>query len=124
MNKITKTQLKELHDKCAQVVSEIDNECRERKKIAQQPFSEMLEQYYDENIQDVNGKTIHEGFTIRNLINNNLYKVKRRGMQYIFGELLFNNRIVCLKIKEGGELSKKETDFGQSDFSILCVENE
>lgn len=87
------------------------------------PFMAMLEQYYDEQLADKNEKPVKVGSIITN--GKDKFKVKNRGMQFVFGEMLFNPRVICVKLhprqtnfREG----KVERHFHPSDLKSFEIE--
>lgn len=75
---------------------EYDNKIQEMEK----PLLALLEVYYDENLKDKKDQSVRKGNTITNGKSN--YYVHDRGMQFVFGTMLFNPRIICKKIDEKG----------------------
>jgi hypothetical protein len=94
---ITEEQLKALYNECAAKVSGITTEAVRQKNEVRKPFDEMLEQYYDEKIIDVAGRPMQVGMLIKHVKTGRQYKVIDRGMQFVLGELMFNNHVTCLK---------------------------
>jgi hypothetical protein len=67
------------------------------------PYLELLEKYYDEKLIDINGKSVNVGDFITN--KKATFKVINRGMQFVFGEMMFNPRVICQKLRDNGEPS-------------------
>lgn len=74
----------------------IEKEFDEKFKNASKSYLEMLEKYYDEQLVDSTGNSIKIGCIIsKNKVN---YEVVDRGMQFIFGEMLYNPRVRVRKL--------------------------
>jgi hypothetical protein len=78
------------------------------------PFNELLEKYYDEHLTDGNGKSIQIGDIISN--GKRALKVVMRGMQFCFGEMMMNPRVMCLKLKDFKEAKGKEIHIFPSEL--------
>lgn len=70
-------------------------------KEVEAPYLELLEKYYDEKLIDINGKSVNIGDIITN--GKATFKVINRGMQFAFGEMMFNPRVMCQKLRDNGE---------------------
>ncbi|HAY3590633.1 TPA: hypothetical protein JRX31_000314 [Elizabethkingia anophelis] len=85
---------------------ERDKQYTEYKKQLEEinkPFFELLELYDDQILLDKNNSPVKIGHTITD--GKNKYKVHYRGMQCVFGELLFNSRVFCKKVSEDGKIA-------------------
>lgn len=60
------------------------------------PFYQMLEKYYDENLTDSNGNSVVVGDKF--LIGKHQYEVVDRYMQTVLGTMMFNPRVICVKV--------------------------
>ena len=77
-------------------------------EILTMPIREMLEQYGDEQCIDKNNLPVR----VRDIMSDgkNDYVVTKRGMQSLFGIMLFNSRIICKKINSDMSLNPKAKD--------------
>ncbi|MCT4181619.1 hypothetical protein BAS06_09330 [Elizabethkingia miricola] len=100
---VTKEELIEMHGKIqfaaepihrerTKFLKEIENKLEELHK----PLVELLEVYNDENLKDKNDSPVRIGDIITD--GKYEYKVHHRGMQSVFGNMLFNPRVLCKKI--------------------------
>lgn len=76
-----------------------------RLEVIYNPLFRLLDIYNDENLIDKNGQAIRIGDVITD--GKNLYKVENRGMQTVFGNLLFNPRVLCKKTDKSGFIAPK-----------------
>ncbi|RQO37928.1 hypothetical protein DBR39_13650 [Chryseobacterium sp. KBW03] len=66
----------------------------------EKPIMDLIEAYYDENLTDKNNAIVQIGMTITNG-KSKLY-IHSRGMQFIFGHIVFNPRVMGKKIDDKG----------------------
>jgi hypothetical protein len=90
-------------------------------KQLEAPYLEMLEKYYDEKLIDINGVSVKIGNTVSN--GKISYKVINRGMQFVFGEMMFNPRVICQKIRASGDTARysKEKHIHPSELKEFTV---
>jgi DNA integrity scanning protein DisA with diadenylate cyclase activity len=86
--------LQPLHEEYAIITEEYNAKCT---KI-EQPFLDLIEQYYDEQLLDKNKNSIRVGYQLK--LGKKTYKVINRGMQFVFGEILFNPRVMIQCIEK------------------------
>lgn len=125
---ITKEELTASYQKLDSDLEPLRTELAEAKanfdlkaKEAELPFLKMLEMYYDENLVDINGKPVKVGDIITN--GKATYKVINRGMQFVFGQMMFNPRVMCQKIRDAGNVAaySKEKHIHPSDLKLYAV---
>lgn len=104
---ITREQILEAQEEATRKTDLIREEFEKIKKEYQSKFSELekplmdlIEAYYDENLTDKNNKAVKVGTTITNG-KSKLY-IHNRGMQFIFGTIIFNPRVMGKKIDDKG----------------------
>lgn len=83
-------------------------------------FKKVLEQYYDQQLLDKDGNSVKNNAIITN--SKDFYQVIERGMQIIFGTLIFNNRVICRKLDKNMIAGKKDFSFNSKDLKefTLC----
>lgn len=91
------------------------------KKELEDSFKVTLEQYYDQQLLDKNGNPVKNNSIITN--GKYFYQVNERGMQIIFGTMLFNNRVNCKKLDKDLRPSKKEHSFSARDLKDFVVQH-
>lgn len=91
------------------------------KKELEDKFKTTLEQYYDQQLLDKNGYSVKINSTISD--GKNFYKVIERGMQIIFGNMLFNNRVTCRKLGKDLMIGKKDFSFSTRELTDFVVQN-
>lgn len=91
------------------------------KKELEDSFKVTLEQYYDQQLLDKNGNPVKINSIITN--GKDFYQVTKRGMQIIFGTMLFNNRVTCKKLDKDLRPGKKEHSFSASDLTDFVVQD-
>ncbi|AGN89436.1 hypothetical protein LVDJXP189_2210010 [Flavobacterium psychrophilum] len=89
------------------------------KKERNDTFKIILEKYYDERFLDKEGTPIKIGDTISD--GKSFYYVSDRGMQMIFGTMIFNNRITCKKLDKDLRIGKKDFSFFPRDLTDFVV---
>jgi hypothetical protein len=89
------------------------------KKQMNDSFAIILEKYYDERFLDKESVSIKIGDTITD--GKNSYSVSDRGMQMIFGTMIFNNRITCKKLDKDLKIGKKDFSFSVRELADFVV---
>lgn len=86
-------------------LAEAKKEFYQAARVEENLFEELILKYYDETLIDANGKPVRVGDTISN--GKHIYEVVNRGMQFVFGTMMFNPRVMCRKL---GSLSNRGRD--------------
>ncbi len=91
------------------------------KKELEDSFKATLEKYYDQQLLDKNENPVKNNSIITD--GKDFYQVTERGMQIIFGTMLFNNRVNCKKLDKDLRLGKKEHSFSARDLTDFVVQH-
>lgn len=99
-----------------QALNEAKLKFKEAADEVEKPLLAMIEKYYDQCLKDLNGFSIGKGDIISN--GKLKYKVVRRGMQFVLGQMCFNPRVMCLKLHPDGtcNLNSKVKDIHPRDL--------
>ena len=125
---ISNDDLKLAHEKLLKAFEPIQAELdiakekyNKAKKELEDSFKATLEKYYDQQLLDKNGTSIKNNSIITN--GKDFYQVTERGMQIIFGTMLFNNRVNCKKLDKDLRPGKKEHSFSARDLTDFVVQH-
>lgn len=125
---ISNDDLKLAHEKIQKAFEPIQAELdiakekyNKAKKELEDSFKATLEKYYDQQLLDKNGNPVKNNSIITN--GKDFYQVTERGMQIIFGTMLFNNRINCKKLDKNLRQGKKEYSFSAHDLTDFVVQH-
>lgn len=97
---------------------------KKREEEEEHPIKLLIGQYLDEELKDCNGCSIKEGHFISNQRGFPVYKVLKRGMQFVFGIPLFNPSVdvVVYNVSSGIYSSgKKPKQFHKSELSEMEI---
>ena len=125
---ISNDDLKLAHEKLQEAFKPIQAELdiakekyNKAKKELEDSFKATLEKYYDQQLLDKNGNPVKNNSIITN--GKDFYQVTERGMQIIFGTMLFNNRVNCKKLDKDLRPGKKEHSFSVRDLTDFVVQH-
>ena len=125
---ISNDDLKLAHEKLQKAFEPIQAELdiakekyNKAKKELEDSFKTTLEKYYDQQLLDKNGASIKNNSIITD--GKDFYQVTERGMQIIFGTMLFNNRVHCKKLDKDLKQGKKEHSFSARDLIDFVVQH-
>ena len=125
---ISNDDLKLAHEKLQEAFEPIQAELdiakekyNKAKKELEDSFKVTLEKYYDQQLLDKNGNPVKNNSIITN--GKDFYQVTERGMQIIFGTMLFNNRVNCKKLDKDLRPGKKEYSFSARDLTDFVVQH-
>jgi hypothetical protein len=125
---ISNDDLKLAHEKLLKAFEPIQAELdiakekyNKAKKELEDSFKATLEKYYDQQLLDKNGTSIKNNSIITN--GKDFYQVTERGMQIIYGTMLFNNRVNCKKLDKDLRPGKKEHSFSARDLTDFVVQH-
>ena len=125
---ISNDDLKLAHEKLQKAFEPIQAELdiakekyNKAKKELEDSFKSTLEKYYDQQLLDKNGNPVKNNSIITN--GKDFYQVTERGMQIIFGTMLFNNRVNCKKLDKDFRQGKKDFSFSARDLTDFVVQH-
>lgn len=99
------------------VKADHDNKVSEIEK----PLLDLIETYYDENLRDKNDVPVKNNSIITN--GKSKFYIHNRGMQFFFGIIIFNPRVMGKKIDDEGIIKPKarEVHIGPSELKEYWI---
>ncbi|MDD2962552.1 MAG: hypothetical protein PHQ65_12025 [Bacteroidales bacterium] len=96
---------------------------KKREQEEEEPIRLLIQQYLDEELKDINGNTIREGYIIVSQNNYPAYKVIKRGMQFLFGTPLFSPsvQVVSYSPTKEPKFGKKVKTLHRSELSKMVI---
>lgn len=120
---ITIQDLEKKQEQCEASIAPFSEEFKKIKakfeelcKIKEQPFLDLLEQFYDEQLLDIDNNSVKVG----NIISKAgiKYEVVNRGTQFVFGQICNTPRVMVIKVNK---LVVKEKHILRSDLKSFKI---
>lgn len=116
---ISKEYLEEAYEKMQESFKPIKEKFQKDKEDIEASFKALLSVYYDEQLIDSQNKPVRIGDTITD--GKDYYQVFDRGMQIIFGTMLYNNSVKCKKLDRDFRPGKKEHSFSSRELIAFTL---